>query len=181
MKIRQDLQLITENNLNVYLDLKYATNNNFTNKKIYKKKKCYLVKSAFEHLTLACEIAAKIGYKLKIFDAYRPQSAQKLLWEIFPNPNFISPPSRGSPHSRGVAVDLTLVDNKGYEIDMGTEFDEFSKLSFHGSKQISKIAFKNRLILLGIMTTAGWDYYKNEWWHYQLFDSKKFPLRNESL
>ena len=64
---------------------------------------------------------------------------------------------------------------------MGTEFDEFSKLSFHGSKQISKIAFKNRLILLGIMTTAGWDYYKNEWWHYQLFDSKKFPLRNESL
>ena len=181
MKTRQNLQLITEKNLDVYLDLRYATKNNFTNEKIYQKKRCYLVQSAFEHLTLACEIASKIGYRLKIFDAYRPQSAQKLLWKIFPNPNFITPPTKGSPHSRGVAVDLTLVDKKGYEIDMGTEFDEFSTLSFHGAKQISKIAFKNRLILLGIMTTAGWDYYKNEWWHYQLFDSKKFPLRNESL
>ena len=59
---------------------------------------------------------------------------------------------------------------------MGTEFDEFSKLSYHGNLDISKAAYRNRLILLGIMTDSGWDFYRNEWWHYQLFNSKNFQI-----
>ena len=97
------------------------------------------------------------------------------MWEILPDPNFIAPPKKGSPHSRGVAIDLTLLKN-GREVDMGTEFDEFSKLSYHGSLDISKAAYHNRLILLGIMTDSGWDFYRNEWWHYQLFNSKNFQI-----
>ena len=69
-----------------------------------------------------------------------------------------------------------LLDEKDNELDMGTGFDEFSSLSFHGTKYISKTATKNRLILLGIMTCSGWDFFRNEWWHYQLFNSKKYPL-----
>ena len=59
---------------------------------------------------------------------------------------------------------------------MGTGFDEFTEKSHHGSTKISRNSQINRYILLGIMTASGWDCYKNEWWHYQLFDSKKYPL-----
>ena len=66
--------------------------------------------------------------------------------ELFSNEEFIASPIKGSPHSRGIAIDITLLDEKLNEIDMGTDFDEFSKLSYHGSTQISKYAFQNRLI-----------------------------------
>ena len=96
-----------------------------------------------------------------------------------PDPNFIAPPDKGSPHSRGVAVDLTLVNSNNIELEMGTEFDEFSRLSYHGCLDITKEAYKNRLMLLGIMTDAGWDFFRNEWWHYQLHNSKNFPIVND--
>ena len=176
--MKQKLIKITPSNLDVIIDMRYATNNNFTKKKIYENDSCYLIEEAFEHLVIASEIASLIGYKIKIFDAFRPKSAQKQLWNYFPNEQFIASPIKGSPHSRGIAVDITLLDEKLNEIDMGTDFDEFSKLSYHGSTQISKSAFQNRLILLGIMTDAGWDFFRNEWWHYQLFNSKSYPLIN---
>ena len=93
-----------------------------------------------------------------------------------PDPNFIAPPDKGSPHSRGVAIDITLVNSNNIELDMGTGFDEFSRLSYHGCLDITKEAYQNRLTLLGIMTDAGWDFFRNEWWHYQLFNSKNFPI-----
>ena len=74
-----------------------------------------------------------------------------------------------------MAIDLTLTRD-GKDLDMGTEFDEFSPLSYHGNRQISELSFKNRLLLLGIMTDAGWDFFRNEWWHYQLFNSKAYPI-----
>ncbi|MCK4939214.1 MAG: hypothetical protein KAR80_02900, partial [Rhodospirillaceae bacterium] len=64
----------------------------------------------------------------------------------------------------------------GVALDMGTGFDAFTAKSHHGNAQISPAASKNRILLMGLMTTAGWDFYRNEWWHYQLFDSKSYPL-----
>lgn len=162
-------------------DLRYATNNNFTKTILYKSKNCFLHRIAFEHLCIAQKIAEKMELKLKIFDAYRPVYVQKKLWEILPDSKFIAPPKKGSPHSRGVAIDLTLVDKKGNELNMGTEFDEFSRLSYHGCVDISKESYKNRLLLLGIMTDAGWDFFRNEWWHYQLFNSRKYPIIEKKL
>ena len=177
----QKLIKITEKNLDVVLDIRYATKNNFTGEKIYNSSRCYLHPIAFEKLAIAIEISKKLGLKLKIFDGFRPSDSQKKLWDFYPNKDFISPPNKGSPHSRGIAIDLTLIDKKGNELDMGTEFDEFSKLSYHGSKYISQVATKNRLLLLGIMTNSGWDYFRNEWWHYQLFSSKTFPILNDDV
>jgi len=171
-----ELVKINQKKLDIFIDLRYSTNNNFTNKKIYLGKNCFLHKTAYEHLILAIEIAKKMSFKIKIFDAYRPVHVQKKLWDYLPDPTFIVPPNKGSPHSRGVAVDLTLTNLKGEELDMGTGFDEFSRLSFHGCKDISKEAYSNRTMLLGIMTDAGWDFFRNEWWHYQLFNSKSFPI-----
>ena len=173
--MNQNFIKVNQNQLDVDIDLRYASKNNFTGNKIYFSESCFLHKIAYEHLCKAVDIAKKIGFKIKIFDAYRPTYVQKKLWEILPDPNFIAPPKKGSPHSRGVAIDLTLLKN-GREVDMGTEFDEFSKLSYHGSLDISKAAYHNRLILLGIMTDSGWDFYRNEWWHYQLFNSKNFQI-----
>ena len=174
--MNQNLIKVNKKNLDVSMDLRYSTSNNFTREKVYFSNQCYIHKVAFEHLSLATEIAKKQKLILKIFDAYRPVYVQEKLWECLPDPNFIAPPTKGSPHSRGVAVDLTLENLNGEELDMGTDFDEFSRLSYHGCLDISSESYRNRLLLLGIMTDAGWDFYRNEWWHYQLFNSKKFPI-----
>ncbi len=126
-------------------------------------------------------LAAELGLRLKIFDAFRPLEVQQALWDHTPDPDFLSQPGIGStPHCRGVAVDLTLVDAKGNELDMGTEFDEFTPKSHHGNIAISKEAQRNRFTLLGIMTSAGWDFYRNEWWHYQLFNARQYPALTDS-
>lgn len=170
---------ITEKKYKLSLDLAYAKNTNFTGKKIYLKKKCFLHKDALPKLEKAILLSNNLGYKLKIYDAFRPIEAQNILWNFCPDKNFITPPSIGSPHSRGIAIDLTLIKNNKI-LNMGTKFDYLYEESHHGNTDIPKLAQKNRLILLGIMTAAGWDYYKNEWWHYQLHDSKNWPLISKS-
>jgi D-alanyl-D-alanine dipeptidase len=162
-------------------DLRYATQDNFTGQPIYTNALCYLHEQAFAKLQAALDIAVSHGFGLCIFDAFRPQEAQQKLWDICPDPNFIAPPEKGSPHSRGVAVDLTLFElNTGKHLDMGTAFDAFTPLSYHGNRNISPAAEKNRLLFLGIMTTAGWDFFRNEWWHYQLFDSRSYSLISDA-
>lgn len=161
----------------VELDLRYASSDNFTHAPIYKSAKAYLAPDAAKALKKAIELAASIGYRFKIFDAFRPQEAQAKLWDHTPDPNFISHPVTGvCTHCRGVAVDLTLLDAKGHELDMGTGFDAFTPQSFHADTVVSKEAQANRFILLGIMSAAGWDFYKNEWWHYQLFKPRDYPI-----
>jgi D-alanyl-D-alanine dipeptidase len=164
----------------VDIDLAYATANNFTGKPIYRRARCYLHADAGAALERAVDLARAQGYRLRIFDAYRPTEAQWVMWNHTPDPEFLADPRRGSPHSRGVAVDLTLLDREGRELDMGTGFDAFTPLSHHGSLDVSRTAQANRFTLLGIMTAAGWDFYRNEWWHYQLFNSRQYPLYSDS-
>ena len=156
--------------------LLYGTNDNFTGKSVYDRPRCYLHTDAEKLLSNAVELAAQLSLKIRIYDAFRPSEAQWVLWRHSPDPNFLADPNIGSPHSRGVAIDVTLLDTSGQELDMGTGFDEFSDLSHHGNPGISTVARRNRMLLLGIMTAAGWDFFKNEWWHYQLFNSKTYQL-----
>ncbi len=149
--------------------LAYATEDNFTKRKLYKNALCYLHSDAAEALKKSIKFAKALGFRIKIFDAFRPLEIQQALWKDYPNPEFISNPETGrTPHCRGIAVDLTLIDMKGKELDMGTGFDEFSPKSHHGNLEISKESQTNRHIFMGIMTLAGWHYNPNEWWHYQL-------------
>lgn len=165
---------------NRVIDLRYATADNITGEPIYvANARCFLHKEAAEKLYEAERIAAIQGYGLRIFDAYRPTEAQWVLWNHTPDPNFLANPERGSPHSRGVAIDLTLTDEHGNDLDMGTAFDAFTIKSHHGNAEVSAEAQKNRLILMGIMTTADWDFYRNEWWHYQLFNSREYALYSD--
>lgn len=162
------------------IDLAYARADNVTGRPIYARARCLLHPAAALLIDRAAEIARPHGLRLKIFDAYRPPEAQWVLWNAFPDPEFVADPRRGSPHSRGVAIDLTLVDQEGRELAMGTPFDDFTAASHHGSLAVPPEAQRNRALLLGLMTAAGWDFYRNEWWHYQLFNARAYPLISDS-
>ena len=167
---------ITPSRHGVVLDLAYAGAGNFTGRPVYGRAACYLHADAERLLLRAAELAAAQRLGLKIFDAFRPSQAQWILWNHTPDPEFLADPRRGSPHSRGVAVDLTLVDQEGEVLDMGTDFDAFTPKSHHGSTGVPAPAQRNRCLLLALMTAAGWDFYRNEWWHYQMFDSRRYPV-----
>jgi D-alanyl-D-alanine dipeptidase len=171
---------ITAKDFDVEIALAYATPDNITGKPIYTRAACYLHADAAEKMKTAVALAAPLGLRFKIFDAYRPSEAQWKLWEAFPSEEFVANPNRGSPHTRGVAVDLTLIDATGKELDMGTGFDEMRPISHHARTDIPVAAQQNRFTLMGIMSAAGWDFYKNEWWHYQLFKSRDYPLIDQA-
>jgi D-alanyl-D-alanine dipeptidase len=157
----------------VILDLVYATSNNIAGKPIYERHLCLLHRDAELCLRKAVQLAAKAGCKLKIFDAFRPHEAQVELWETAVDKLYVADPQLGSNHTRGTAIDLTLVDTRGNELDMGTDFDHMSALSHHFSDQVSPAAQANRTLLLNIMEQAGFQHLQHEWWHYEL------PMRAE--
>lgn len=171
---------ITASEFNVELDIRYAGRDNFTAAPIYRRAACFLNEEATGHLQKAIHLAGEMGFRFKLFDGFRPTEAVQALWDHTPNPDYLAPPSGGSPHSRGAAIDLTLLDAKNQELEMGTGFDDMTLRSHHADTAISKPAQRNRALLLGIMTAAGWDCYMNEWWHYQLFRPRRFPTLSDS-
>lgn len=173
---------ITPESHGVLIHLAYGTTDNVTGKVIYTRPRCLLHREAAEKLAHAVDLAADLGLRLKIWDAFRPFEAQQALWDGVENAElFVSNPATGAvPHCRGVAVDLTLVDDTGAELDMGTVFDDFRPLAFHADRQVSVTARRNRFLLLGLMSAAGWDFYSKEWWHYQLFSPREYPVLYDS-
>lgn len=159
----------------VILDLVYATSNNIAGKPIYERHLCLLHRDAEMCLRKAVHLAAKAGCKLKIFDAFRPHEAQVELWETAVDKLYVADPQFGSNHTRGTAVDLTLVDANGKDMDMGTDFDHMTALSHHFSAQVSPAAQANRSLLLNIMEQAGFQHLPHEWWHYEL------PMNDEHV
>ncbi|MBM3567541.1 MAG: D-alanyl-D-alanine dipeptidase [Alphaproteobacteria bacterium] len=162
------------------LAIAYATSDNFTGRPVYARAAAFLHPDAAAALGRAIDLAKPLGLRFRLFDAFRPSEAQWVLWQHTPDPGFLADPRRGSPHSRGVAVDLTLIDGGGRELDMGTPFDSNRPESHHGVGTIGPAAQRNRLLLLGLMTAAGFDFYRNEWWHYQLFEARRYPLLSDS-
>ena len=177
----ENLVEISAEKFDVIINLRYAHSHNVCGHKLYSYPFCYLHKSAIEPLQKAIKSAKNLGLKLKIWDTFRPIEVQKYMFDKFPsedpNGGFVSNPDGGAiPHCRGVAIDLTLADANGKELEMGTDFDEFSDLAFHNCDKISTEAQRNRLILLGLMSAAGFDFYSKEWWHYQLLKPREYPV-----
>ena len=159
-------------------DMKYATDSNFLKEKVYDCGECYLRLKTINSLIEANKKFIKKGYKIKLFDCYRPLDIQKKMWTIVSNPKYVANPEKGSIHNRGGAVDLTLVDSDGNELDMGTPFDHFGVEAAHSYENLSDVQKKNRKLLRKIMTKSNFQLFESEWWHYNLNDSKKEPLSN---
>lgn len=152
----------------VVLELSYATANNIAGRAIYERPMCLLHRDAERCLRQAVVNAAAAGCKLKIFDAFRPHEAQLVLWDSAVDKAFVADPQIGSNHTRGTAIDLTLVDAQGVALDMGTPFDDMTDRSHHFNEHVSPEAQVNRLLLLKIMQDAGFEPIAHEWWHYAL-------------
>lgn len=167
---------ITALSHDVGIDLIYAGTGNFTGQVIYDHPLCFLHPQAEACLRKAIVAARGFGFQLKILDAFRPQEAQQALWDVTPNPDYIADPAKGSHHTRGVAVDLTLTDADGRELDMGTPIDTMTAASHHFHAAHPAAVQLNRMKLLTIMLEAGFVHHPHEWWHYQLPDAQRFPL-----
>jgi D-alanyl-D-alanine dipeptidase len=157
------------------VDLRYATADNITGRPIYARSLALLHQTAAAALERALVLATARGLGLRLFDAYRPPEAQARLWQALPDPRFVADPRLGSPHGRGVAVDLTLT-TADMDLDMGTGFDTMTPFSRHDCEDLPMPALRNRSLLAGIMAVAGWESYAEEWWHYQLPDATSYPL-----
>jgi len=149
-------------------DMKYATSDNFLKAKVYDCAECFLRRKTVMALVEANKEFIKKGYKIKIFDCYRPLDIQKKMWEIVPNSQYVANPSKGSIHNRGGAVDITLVNLEGKELDMGTGFDFFGIEASHDYPNLSLEVKENRLLLKKIMTEKNFNSFDSEWWHYNL-------------
>src|SRR5258708_36683295 len=147
--MKLDLVAIAYPDFDVEVTLAYATDANLTGGPVYRNAECWLHRGAAEKLDATVMLAQPLGLRLRIFDALRPVEAQWALWNARPDPEFLADPRRGSPHSRGVAVDLTLLDESGRGLDMGTPFDAFSPLSHHRPTDVSAEGPRHPLLLMG--------------------------------
>lgn len=170
-----DFVLISDYIPNIVIDLKYATTDNFTGKIIYESDEAYLRYGTVKKLIQVQAELEKLGLSLKLWDGYRPPTAQFKLWDICPDANYVSDPNKGfSSHSRGNTVDVTLVDENGLELDMPTGFDDFTKRADRDYSDCSRNQRENALLLEELMTRYGFKPYANEWWHYS--DTAKYEV-----
>lgn len=159
----------------IQLDIRYATVHNFTKAKIYDCPRCFLRPDAAKAIAKAQNLLRRQGLRLKLFDCYRPRPYQQRLWDKVPNPDYVTPPAKGSMHSRGAAVDLTLVDAQGKELDMGTPYDFFGPEAHTTYTQLSAQVLANRRLLRRTLESVGFQGIRTEWWHFS-FRGKTFPL-----
>ncbi|MBB1567954.1 MAG: M15 family metallopeptidase [Capnocytophaga sp.] len=159
-------------------ELKYATPDNFLKQAVYDCGECYLRKSTAEALVKANKAFIQLGYRIKLFDCYRPLSVQKKMWKILPGTHYVANPAKGSKHNRGAAVDLTLVDAQGKELNMGTPFDFFGKEAHHTYTEHTKEVLENRKLLKETLNKYNFKSIYSEWWHYEYRPEMQSKVEN---
>ncbi len=168
----------------IKLDIRYATNNNFVGKPVYKEARAFLQRPAAEALARINQELRKKGYGLLIFDGYRPWAVTKIFWDITPpdKKQFVANPAQGSRHNRGCAVDLSLFDLKtGKEIEMPGAYDEMTERSHPSYKGGTAEQRKMRDLLRAAMEADGFKVFDVEWWHFDFKDWREYPILNISF
>ena len=151
----------------IYIDARYASEDNFTGRAIYADSAVYLRYSTAQKLAEVHESLKSLGYSLCIWDGWRPVAAQFALWRACPDPVYVANPFSGvSAHCRGNTVDITLVTLDGESVAMPSDFDDFSSLADRDYSDVSPEAAENARLLEELMTAAGFRPYSAEWWHY---------------
>lgn len=161
----------------ILVDLRYAGTNNVAHRPLYPPGTPALVRaSVAQRLAIVQDYLRKKGYGLKIWDAYRPQSAQEKLWQTTHNRSFVADPKegRGSMHIRGAAVDATLVDAEGRDVRMPTDFDSFTPAALMQYGGNDPAVRENLKLLQKAMAHGGFYGLRTEWWHFCAPDWKRF-------
>lgn len=162
---------------NVKTDFVYATTINFTHQVLYHQPKAYLRLAAVKALQVIANHLQTKGLGLLIYDAYRPYSVTKTMWQIVPDDRYAANPAKGSGHNRGIAVDLTLYNlQTGLPLPMPTPFDDFTEKAHHNYMQLDSAVLANRQLLKTTMEQQGFKALDTEWWHYYLPNAAYFEL-----
>ncbi len=162
----------------ILVDLRYASEKNVTHHVLYPAHMPALVRaSVAERLVAAQKFLRAHGFGLKIWDAYRPRAAQEQLWELTRKTTFVADPNDGvgSLHTRGVAVDVTLVDSWGRDVAMPTDFDNFTPAAMLVYRGDNPTVRFNLQMLQRAMGRTGFYGLRNEWWHFCAEDWAKYP------
>jgi D-alanyl-D-alanine dipeptidase len=163
-------------------DIRYATSNNFMNLPLYDCEVCLLQEAVANALNEANQYFCEKGYKIKIYDCYRPLDIQKQMWEKVPNAVYVANPyDGGSVHNRGAAVDITLVTIDDCFVDMGTEYDYFGREAHIDFEGHSESILNNRKLLSDGMKLFGFNTIQSEWWHFSFSKNTSFPIKNIPL
>jgi D-alanyl-D-alanine dipeptidase len=163
----------------IVADVRYATTNNFMQRRMYPEAVLYLRKPAADSLRVIQQQLNRMGYGLKIFDAYRPYDVTVQFYEQYRDTTFVASPYTGSRHNRGCAVDVTLIQLKtGKELEMPTPYDDFTDEAHALSKNTNARAIRNRKVLQKVMTQHGFDIFEAEWWHFDFRGWNRFPVMN---
>lgn len=162
----------------IVYDLRYSTTNNFTGKKLYNQDKyTFLRRPVAEALKKVLEELKQLGYGLKVFDAYRPYSATKKMWELIKDERYVANPAKGSGHNRGISVDLTLIHlSTGNDVNMGTGFDNFTDTAHHAFTHLPDSVLRHRKLLRQTMEKHGFRALETEWWHYSWPNTKAYDV-----
>ncbi|MBI2300590.1 MAG: CapA family protein [Armatimonadetes bacterium] len=161
----------------LHLDLRYAGRDNVFHTRFYTDERPRLRRAVAEKLALAQRRLAAQGYALKVWDAYRPLAVQRRMWRQVPDPRYVADPRKGGNHNRGAAVDVTLVDCRGREVEMPTGFDDFTAKAHADCAGCSAAARRHRKILQDAMTGAGFRIFATEWWHFDDAQAERYPVQ----
>ncbi len=176
------LSLIKNHIPTIVFDLKYATTDNFTHQQVYETPSCYARIEVINALQKVQVELAKHGLGLKIWDAYRPWQAQCKFWELVPDEMYVSDPRKGGRHTKGTAIDVTLVDlATGEELEMPTEFDDFTVKAHSTYADLTPQVLANRSLLKNIMEKHGFKVARTEWWHYDYKGWQNLPVIDLTL
>lgn len=166
----------------IKLDIRYATNNNFTGEKIYTSPKAFVRKPLASALEIIQKSLSKYGLGLVIYDAYRPYSATVKFYEVYKDTNYVASPWQGSRHNRGAAVDVGLVNlQTGEAIQMPTGYDSFTEAASPNYNNLPKNVIKNRELLINEMQNHGFKVYPHEWWHFDFIGWEAYSLMDISF
>src|SRR5690606_9912232 len=178
--VEEDIEVrlvdVTSLDSTLVLDIRYETTNNFTEQQMYECGKCYLREPVAEMLVGIHKEVKEMGYRIKLFDCYRPRPIQYKLWEVVPDARYVARPWDGSVHNRGGAVDLTLIDSLGQELDMGTAYDFFGERAHQDFTDLPSEVLRNRSILRDVMEKHSFSPIRTEWWHFDYNKNKLYPL-----
>jgi D-alanyl-D-alanine dipeptidase len=152
----------------IFIDMKYATAENFVEEKMYDCSRCFLRPEVAKAVVRVHEQLQERDLGLKMLDCFRPRPIQWKLWEKVPDPRYVADPRKGSMHNRGAAVDLTLVNAQGEALEMGTPYDFFGPEAHPSYTNLPDSVLANRATLRDAMLSEGFQPITTEWWHFSL-------------
>ncbi|MGH7550417.1 MAG: M15 family metallopeptidase [Gemmatimonadota bacterium] len=172
---------VAELDPDLVLDIRYARADNFLGRAVYDEARCLLVPEAARRLLEAERTLREEGYRLVVWDCYRPLSVQREMWEILPDPTYVADPVKGSRHNRGAAVDVGLLRIDGEPVPLPTAHDDFTHRAHRDAADLPAEAIASRELLERAMVEAGWIPLPSEWWHFDAAGWEQHPVQDAPL